>query len=432
MYISVRRPLAPPGSPRERPLRSRAAGRLASPTVVLLGVTSLLTDVASELVAAVLPLYLTLHLGLSPLQFGVVDGLYQGVTAAVRLAAGRIADLTRRPKAVAVVGYGLSTVSKLAYLPVSSALEVSAVIAVDRSGKGIRTAPRDAMIAAATPPEGLGAAFGVHRALDTVGALTGPLLAFGILAALPGAYDAVFVVSTCFAVLGLAVLVLFVRDPVARAGPLPVPPLVRHGVARLLTDRRVGRILSAAGLLALLTISDSFVYLLLLNRGDLSPALVPLLFVATSCTYLALAVPLGRLADRAGRVRVFLAGHLILPLAYAAILAPLPMAAVVAVSLGLLGAYYAATDGVLAAVTASLVPSDLRSSGLALVQTIVVLGKFASAVGFGAVWTLIGPRTALLGFLTGLLLAVVVAAVLLRGAATSRADSGPGRPSNER
>ena len=429
MYISVRRPLAPPGSSRERPRRSRAAGRLASPTVVLLGVTSLLTDVSSELVAAVLPLYLTLHLGLSPLQFGVVDGLYHGVTAAVRLAAGHIADWTRRPKAVAVVGYGLSAVSKLAYLPVSSALEVSAVIAVDRSGKGIRTAPRDAMIAAATPPEGLGGAFGVHRALDTVGALTGPVLAFGILAALPGAYDAVFAVSMCFAVLGLAVLVLLVRDPVARAGPLPAPPRVRLGVARLLTDRRVGRILSAAGLLALLTISDSFVYLLLLDRGDLSPALVPLLFVVTSCTYLALAVPLGRLADRAGRVRVFLTGHLLLPLAYAAILAPLPTAAVVAVSLGLLGAYYAATDGVLAAVTASLVPPDLRSSGLALVQTIVVLGKFASAVGFGAIWTLIGPRTALLGFLAGLLLAVAVAAVLLRGAAADRsACDRAGRP----
>ena len=205
-----------------------------SRTVVLLGVVSLLTDVSSEMVATVLPLYLVYTLGFSPLAFGVVDGLYQGAGALVRVASGFAADRWQRHKEVAGLGYGLSAISRLGLLVASSTTWIGAIVLVDRTGKGIRSSPRDAMISLSSPRDKLGTAFGVHRALDTAGAMLGPLLAFGLLLVAPLQFDAIFVVSFCFALLGLGVLTLFVRNPVptAQAGsasPDPCPSELRPG-----------------------------------------------------------------------------------------------------------------------------------------------------------------------------------------------------------
>jgi hypothetical protein len=180
-------------------------------TVLLLGLTSFFTDISSEMVATVLPLYLVFGLGFSPLAFGVVDGLYQGAATLVRLAGGLGADRWRRHKEVAVAGYGLSAIAKLGLLLAGGVWgAIAAAILVDRTGKGIRTAPRDALISLSVSPAALGTAFGVHRALDTAGAMLGPLLAFVLLSLAPGAYDAVFVVSFCMALVGLGVVTLFV------------------------------------------------------------------------------------------------------------------------------------------------------------------------------------------------------------------------------
>lgn len=187
------------------PDTGKAKGKIAA-TTVLLGIVSLLTDVSSEAVTAVLPLYLTAALGMSPLAYGFIDGIYQGVSSIVRIAAGQAADRGDRPKWVAFLGYGLSAVARLALLVSQGFAAVTAVITVDRLGKGIRTAPRDAMIAAGAPADALSRNFGVHRALDTAGAMIGPLLAFVLLASLPGDYRAVFIVSFAFAVVGLGVL----------------------------------------------------------------------------------------------------------------------------------------------------------------------------------------------------------------------------------
>ena len=201
---------------RPRPDAPRTAGpagsarRRVGSTVVLLGIVSLLTDVSSEAVSAVLPIYLTAVLGLSPLAYGFIDGLYQGVSALVRILGGWLADRADRPKWVAFLGYGLSAVTKVALIAAQGLGAVTAVITVDRLGKGLRTAPRDALIAASTPAASLGRAFGVHRALDTTGAAIGPLLAFGILWFVPGDYPAVFIASLAAAVMGLAVLLLLV------------------------------------------------------------------------------------------------------------------------------------------------------------------------------------------------------------------------------
>ena len=160
-------------------------------TVFLLGLTSLFTDISSEMVATILPLYLVYTLGFTPLQFGFIDGLYQGASALVRIASGLVGDRWQRHKEVAVLGYGLSAICKPAFLLVGAAWGgLVAVILVDRTGKGIRTAPRDALISLSTPREELATAFGVHRALDTVGAMLGPLLAFCAAGAPPRAFQA--------------------------------------------------------------------------------------------------------------------------------------------------------------------------------------------------------------------------------------------------
>jgi nitrate/nitrite transporter NarK len=175
-------------------------GRRVGSTVVLLGLVSLFTDISSESVSAVLPLYLTAVLGLTPLAYGLVDGLYQGVSALVRILGGWLADRADRPKWVAFVGYAVSAVTKVGLIFAQGLGAVTTVITLDRLGKGLRTAPRDAIIAAATPEASLGRAFGVHRALDTTGAAIGPLVAFSILWLVPGDYRAVFIASLAAAV----------------------------------------------------------------------------------------------------------------------------------------------------------------------------------------------------------------------------------------
>ncbi|WP_460491473.1 MFS transporter [Dactylosporangium cerinum] len=169
---------APAAGPRRRRLA------LVSGNVVALGTVSLITDVSAEMVTAVLPLYLVLGLHVSPLAYGVIDGVYTGATALLRLVGGFVADRIRSRKLVAGLGYTLSAVAKLGLLLAGRSMAaIGAVIAVDRLGKGVRTAPRDALITASSPPEALGRAFGVHRTMDGIGAFLGPLAALAVLAA---------------------------------------------------------------------------------------------------------------------------------------------------------------------------------------------------------------------------------------------------------
>src|SRR6476619_6794972 len=160
---------------------------------------------------AVLPIYLTSILGMSTLAYGFIDGIYQGVSALVRILGGWIADRADHPKWVAVVGYLASAISRVFLLPATTFAAITSIITVDRLGKGLRTAPRDALIAASSPSAGLGRAFGVHRALDTLGALIGPLMAFAIIGlVVPDDFHAVFVASLAFAIMGVALLILIV------------------------------------------------------------------------------------------------------------------------------------------------------------------------------------------------------------------------------
>ncbi len=388
----------------------KPALKRVSANVVALGVVSLVTDVSSEMVTAVLPLYLVLGLGLNPLQFGLLDGLYAGATALVRVLGGHLADRWRRLKAVAGFGYGLSAVCKLGLVAAGSSVPaIGVVLAADRTGKGVRTAPRDALISLSSEPGTLGRSFGVHRALDTVGAFLGPLVAMAVLALSLGSYTSVFVTSFCVAAIAVLVLALFVRD---RPGTVDRAAVSVQAAAGLLRDADFRRVTLWAALLGLVTIGDSFVYLVLQRRWDIAATYFPLLPLGTAGVYLLLAVPLGKLADRIGRWPVFLGGHVALGLALVLLCGPTSLLYAV-VALGLHGVFYAATDGVLMAAAGPLIPRDLRATGLAVVQTGQAGARMLSSVLFGLVWTFWDLRPAVL-VAAGCLVAVVLAAAVAK------------------
>jgi MFS family permease len=420
VYASVRNvPAEVIAAPAARSGRRRIA---VSRTVILLGLVSLFTDLSQEMVTAVLPLYLTYQVRLSPLQFGFIDGMYQGATALVRLLGGLVADRKERHKEVAATGYGASALCKLALVGVGGAwLGTTAVLLVDRLGKGIRTAPRDALISLDSERAGLGRSFGVHRALDTVGAMLGPLAAFVLLAQLPGQYNTVFLVSFSIALIGLGILVLFVEnrrnrdtEVVADEPTAPKEHVTFRAALGLFRITRFRVIALVGSGLGLLTISDAFLYLVIQRQTHLDVKWFPLLFLGTALAYLGFAVPIGRIADRVGRGRVFLAGHLALLGVYLVLrFADLGTGAVLGTLL-LFGLYYASTDGVLMALASPTIPERLRTSGFALITTGTATTRFMSSVAFGAIWVAWGSQVAMLIFLVGLAVMVPAAALALR------------------
>ncbi|WP_433271841.1 MFS transporter [Actinosynnema sp. CS-041913] len=377
-------------------------------TVVALGTVSLLTDVSAEMITAFMPVYLLYTLQMGYAQFGILDGLYTGATAVLRLVGGHLSDRTHRHKAVAAVGYGLSAATKLVFPAVgANAFGIGATMAADRAGKGLRTAPRDALISLATPPDRLGAAFGLHRAMDTVGALLGPLVTFLLLYQIGIVAGPVFVVSACFAVIGLIVLIAFVRENPARATKGPKPS-IKAGLA-LLKDASYRKVTIAAAVLGLATLSDAFVFILVQKATDVPQAVLPLMPLGTALVFLAAAAPIGRLADKVGRWPVFLAGHVLLLAVYVLLLAPGSGYFGAGAALLLHGLFYAATDGVLSARVSTLVPESLRASGLSVVQTGQALTRLVSSVGFGFLLQFAAFGTAVYAAIGALVLAVVLA-----------------------
>jgi MFS family permease len=376
--------------------------------VFLLGLTSLLTDISVEMVTTTLPVYLMFGLRLAPLHLGLIDGLYQGAGALVQVASGILADRWRRAKLLATTGYAFSAACKLALLLVGGNwIALSGIVVLDRIGKGIRTAPRDALIAASAPEGRLGTAFGVHRAMDTVGAMLGPLLATALLILTVNQYDTVFLVSLCIAGIGLGVIVFLVKTP---ASPAPDPSGAVSSIGalrRLLGQSDFRRLVLVSTALALVTMSDNLIYLAVRRMHSTRLSTFPLLYVGTACWFMLLAIPLGRLADRIGRKRVFVMGYGVLILVYCALLFPLPRLASIAVIAGL-GFYYAATDGVLMAHASAILPESLRATGLAILTTGSSLARLFASIAYGTMWQWWGPARATRVFLWGLLCAVII------------------------
>jgi MFS family permease len=399
------------------------SARLRVPrNVVMLGMVSLLTDVSSEMVATVLPLYLVFSLGASPLAFGAIDGAYRGAAALVQVGSGFVSDRWRRPKEVAGLGYGLSAVGKVALVAAGNTIGgIGAIIAVDRIGKGIRTAPRDALISLSSAKDRLATSFGVHRAMDSAGAMLGPLLAFGILLVAPARFDAVFVVSTLFALLGLAVLVLNVQGRPDRT-PRGEKAASFRSALRLVVEPRFAPLLIAAAGLSVASVSDAMIYVGLQRTIDFDPALFPLLYVMTAIAFMGLAIPVGQLADRIGKVPVLLGGQALLFVAYGVLMMSSVGYLALALCLLALGGYFAATEGVLTALAGAQLPEKMQASGIGLLITVVSLGRLLSSVLFGALWFAIGLQSAVLIFAVALAVAMAAGAPLLLRAQRSAAN----------
>jgi MFS family permease len=433
MYLTQRglEPLvtAPPPVPglvletsvRPRRLRPPRVGA----NVTFLGLTSLVTDVATEMVTAILPLFLTVRLGLTPLQFGAFDGTIQLITVAAAVVGAVSADRWRRHKEVAGAGYALSAACKLGLLFAGSWATAALWLSLDRTGKGVRTAPRDALISLSAPTSRVGAAFGLHRALDTGGALIGPVVAFWVLSRAPGAYDAVFVAAFCIAVVGLGLLGLFVRNRAPAGVADTTGPSLLSSTRRLLRRGDFRLVVLAAVVVSVATASDAFIFLAFRQASGLEQRWFPLLFVGSALVYLTAAVPLGRLADRVGPAAVFLGGQVALMAVYGTLLRPeLGSAGLVLLLVGL-GAFYAATDGVLVALASRVVPPELRATGLAFLAVALAAGRSVAALAFGAAWDRWGRDLAVTLFLVGLVVAALLAWRLL--ARLSLAAGRPGR-----
>jgi MFS family permease len=391
-----------------------------SPVVWHMGWTSFLTDISAEMVNSALPGYLVLYLHLSPLEYGAIDGVYNGLAVALlSLAAGIVADRSRRPKLVSVAGYGLSAICKLLLLATGTAWAwILAIVWLDRTGKSIRTAPRDAIISLNSSPALMASSFALHRALDACGSLLGPLVTFALLWPVPTKYAHVWLVSFAFAVHGMAVL--WFRVPEA---PKSVPPgtgsrPTRQTFKGLLTGRLLA-LSVAALLLSAMSISDGFIYLLLQKQGGPGALYFPLFYVVTASFYVLLSVPAGRIADRFGRVPVFIAGYGALGLLYLVLLRSSEVGlGTVGLALGLLGLFYSATEGVLTAMASVVIPNASRATGIALVATLAGVGKVISSIAFGWMWGTFGALPSVAVFSAGLAAAIVVGVVLLRTSAS--------------
>jgi MFS family permease len=378
------------------------------PIVWKLGFTSLLTDISSEMVHSLLPVYLVLHLHMSPLQFGTIDGIYSGMAMAMlALAGGFLADRTRRPKEVAALGYSVSAACKLLFLIAGAAWGwIAAIVALDRTGKGFRTAPRDAMISLCNPSDSLATAFAVHRALDAGGALFGPIVAFVLLSQRPDSFDAIWLTSFAFAILGLAVLLLFVQNPSAHN--VTHPPRAAWRTMRTHVGSGFWKLSVIGALLSVMTVSDGFFYLLLQKRTGLAMGFFPLFYIVTACAYMLLSVPCGKFADRFGRKFVFFFGYVALAVIYALLLFSNGFSFVwCGGCLLLFGLYYAATEGVLTAMISVVVPEEFRTSGLAVLGTLINVGKLISSVLFGWLWQMWGTPSAISALAIGLVVVVL-------------------------
>lgn len=402
MYHQAPAPLA-------SPQRVPGGWRRVSATVWALGLTSFVTDISSEMITSVLPLYLVIYRQMTPLAYGSVDGLYQAGAALVRVASGLLADRSQRHKTIAATGYGLSALAKLAYLFGPAWSTLLGAVTLDRVGKGLRTAPRDAMIAAATSPALTATAFGAHRALDAAGATIGPLVTFAVLALVPGGYDQVFVVSFACAVIGVAALVLLVEPPPAASSRASLPAHARAAWGA----PGFRRLAVGAMLLSVATISDGLIYLVVQQQTAFEPSRLPLLFVGTQAAYFLLAGPVGVLADRTSTRTMFLAGHGALIAVYLGLWSGVASEEGLAVILLSLGAYYAATDGVLSAMASRVLPAESRASGLGLLATGTTTARGLAALLFGSLWTASDATMALACFLAAAAIALAAAVAIL-------------------
>ena len=379
-----------------------------------LGFVSLLMDVSSELIHSLLPVFMFTALGISAFSIGLIEGAAEATALIVKVFSGMLSDWWGKRKPLALLGYGLGALSKPLFALAGGAGLVVAARLIDRVGKGIRGAPRDALVADIAPPEIRGAAFGLRQSLDTVGAFLGPLLAMGLMLLWANDFRAVFWVAVIPAVLSVALLLFGVQEPERKTQGARVNPLRRENLRRL--PGAYWWVVAIGAMFTLARFSEAFL-VLRAAEGGLPLALTPLVLIAMNLVYAASAYPLGRLADSMSHARLLAAGLLVLIAADAALAWDGHWSAV---WLGVLlwGLHMGMTQGLLAAMIADTAPADLRGTAFGFFNLASGIAMLCASALAGLLWDSFGAAYTFIG--GGLFGAAALAAIMLRGA---RADT---------
>jgi len=386
--------------PEEKPPQRLPAGIWA------LGFVSLLMDISSELIHSLLPVFLVTGLGASMLVVGLLEGAAEATALIVKVFSGALSDWWGRRKPLAVLGYGLGALSKPLFALATSVEPVVVARLLDRVGKGIRGAPRDALVADIAPPELRGAAFGLRQSLDTVGAFLGPLLAVGLMLLWANDFRAVFWVAVIPAVLCVALLVLGVHEPERPAGSPRTNPIRRDSLRRL--NRRYWWVVGIGAVFTLARFSEAFL-VLRAQQGGLALAWVPLVLIVMNLVYALGAYPFGKLADSVSHGRL-LAWGLGLLVAADLLLAAGNQGVVLWLGVLLWGLHMAMTQGLLATMVADAAPADLRGTAFGVFNLVSGLALLLASALAGLLWDQFG---ATLTFAAGAIFSL--AALLLLG-----------------
>jgi MFS family permease len=375
----------------------------------VLGFVSLLMDLSSEMIHALLPLFMVKALGTPVIAVGVIEGIAEGTAMVTKLFSGVLADRFRKPKLLALLGYGLSALSKPLF-PLASGLELLIGARVtDRIGKGIRGAPRDALVAEIAPPAIRGACFGLRQGLDSMGAFFAPLIAIGLMLLTADNYRLVFWIAAIPALLAVLLLAVGITEP---ESPVISPtkkspfPLTLPALRRL--PRELWFTLILAGLLSLARFSDAFL-ILRSQQAGLPIAWVPLVMVVMNLIYAASSYPAGQLSDRFGRMAPLLAGTLLLILGNI-LLASGRGLLLPALGIACWGLHLGLTQGILSAMVADAAPSELKATAFGLLNLMSGLGLLAASLIAGALWDQIGSSAMFLAAVVpaaGVLLLIV-------------------------
>ncbi|RJG04458.1 MFS transporter [Noviherbaspirillum sedimenti] len=347
-----------------------------------LGFVSLLMDVSSEMIHSLLPVFLVTGLGASALVVGLIEGVAEATALLVKVFSGVLSDYWGRRKPLAVLGYGLGAVSKPLFALATGVGFIFAARIIDRVGKGIRGAPRDALVAEIAPPAMRGAAFGLRQSLDTVGAFLGPLLAMGLMLLWANDFRAVFWVAVLPGMLAVGLLFFGVREPERPPGKPGRNPIRRDNLARL--PRAYWRVVVIGAIFTLARFSEAFL-VLRAQQGGLPLALVPLVLIGMNVVYALSAYPFGKLSDRLDHTRLLAFGLLVLIGADAA-LAYSNHWGWVWLGVSLWGLHLGMTQGLLAAMVAQTAPNDLLGTAYGFFNLVSGLALLVASVVAGLLW----------------------------------------------
>jgi MFS family permease len=387
----------------ERETVQGVAGRLPR-TVIALGLVSLLTDLSSEMIFPLLPAFLAARLPAAPLLLGAMEGVADLISSLLKYVSGVWADRARRLKPMVLAGYSVSTLARPLMAFVTLPWQPIVIRALDRVGKGVRSSPRDALIAHAVPEGARGRAFGFHRSMDHAGAALGSLVAVLLVAAGLRA-EQVFLAAAVPGVLAVLAILFFVRE-VPRE---PLPVSARGVVAKLEpVPRRLAYYLVPVALFGVANSTDAFLLLKLSEEGA-STALLPLAWLGLHVVKSAVSYPAGWLADRLGASRVVVAGWVLYALSYLALSRVHGVPGTLAV-IGFYGLYHALSEGAEKSLLVSLVPAGARGRAFGLFNGVMGGASLVAGLLFGALWTRWGST---LAFATAGTLAGVSALLLV-------------------